>query len=260
MTGAGLVPLVRRWWWLLLAATLSAAAIAAVVAVTATKTYEASTELLVGPVSGDYPTLQASGALARTYADLASSRRIVEAAAGSAHLQLTRKQVEEAVEATPNDVTRIVELRVRLPDADAPVRLARALAGQLLRLRRGVPVDPASPVLDEPGLADLTTAERHTLRAAVERLVGATNPGRLQVVEPAARPADVVSPRIGMVVLLAALAGMLVAAVYAVVRESATRPPPAVADPVPFFEIESLGEGDEDAEVLLRRWGDEGRS
>src|SRR3954453_18653453 len=80
--GPGLLPHVRRWWWLLLACSLVGALGAWVVASSATKTYEAEAKLLVGPVSGDYPTLQAAGALGRTYAELAHSRRVVAAHAG----------------------------------------------------------------------------------------------------------------------------------------------------------------------------------
>jgi uncharacterized protein involved in exopolysaccharide biosynthesis len=93
MTGPGLVPLVRRWWWLLAAGAAVAAVCAWALASSAPKTYESNAELLVGPVSGDYPTLQASGALGRTYAELAHSRRMVEGAARAAGVTLTRKQV-----------------------------------------------------------------------------------------------------------------------------------------------------------------------
>ena len=106
MNGPGLMPLVRRWWWLLLAGAIIGGLAAFMVASSATKTYAADAKLLIGPVSGDYPTLQASGALGRTYAELAQGRRVVNAAAHEAGLRLTRDQVDSAVSATSNDVTR----------------------------------------------------------------------------------------------------------------------------------------------------------
>jgi len=261
VTGPGLVPLVRRWWWLLAAGAVVAAVFAWALASSATKTYESTAELLVGPVSGDYPTLQASGALGRTYAELAHSRRMVEGAARAADVTLTRKQVEEAVTATSNDVTRIVSVAVRLDDREGAARLARALSDQLLRLHRGVPADPAAAVVDDPRLADLSALERRSLRDAVSRVVGSTNPGTLQVVEPAVVPRDPVAPRVTLIVLLAALAGALLAAAYAIVREaSAGDAPPAQHDPVPFFEIESFDDPlPPEPGVLVRRWADEER-
>jgi uncharacterized protein involved in exopolysaccharide biosynthesis len=269
MSGPGLWPVVRRWWWLLVAGAAVAGAIAWILASSATKTYESTAKLLVGPVSGDYPTLQASGALGRTYAELAQSRRTVEAAAREAGLRLTRREVDESVRATSNDVTRIVTLRVRLDDRRAAAALGHALSNQLLRLRRGVPADPAGAVIDDPRLADLNARERRSLRDAVEKVVGVTNPGTLEVVEPADVPRDPVAPRVPLIVLLAALAGALVASAYAIVREAgaggpatpAAGAPPAVPDdPMPFFEIEDFDDAPaHEPGVLVRRWADEER-
>src|SRR6186997_690998 len=130
MTGPGLMPLVRRWWWLLIAGAVVGAVAAYVVASNATKSYEAEAQLLVGPVSGDYPTLQASGAIGRTYAELAHSRRIVETAARTAGVTLTRDQVDNAVSADSNDVTRILDLHARYQNPEAAAKLAGAVAQQ----------------------------------------------------------------------------------------------------------------------------------
>src|SRR3954463_3521763 len=126
--GPGLLPHVRRWWWLLLACSLVGALGAWVVASSATKTYEAEAKLLVGPVSGDYPTLQASGALGRTYAELAHSRRGVADAAHPEGIKLSRKELEDSVSATSNDVTRIVDLQARAQNPETAAKLAGAVA------------------------------------------------------------------------------------------------------------------------------------
>src|SRR5215208_6767366 len=99
MTGPSLLPPLRRWWWLLAAAALVAALVAWPLATRAPKTYEAGAKLLVGPVSGDYPTLQASGALGRTYAELATSRRVVQPAARAAGIRISPQDAERAVSA-----------------------------------------------------------------------------------------------------------------------------------------------------------------
>src|SRR3954447_12198621 len=266
MSGPGLWAGLPRWGGVMVAGAAVAGAIAWILASSATKTYESTAKLLVGPVSGDYPTLQASGALGRTYAELAQSRQTVEAAARSAGLRLTRREVEQAVNATSNDVTRIVTLRVRLDDRRAAAALGHALSGQLLRLRRGVPADPAAAVADDPRLADLNARERRSLRDAVEKVVGVTNPGTLEVVEPADVPRDPVAPRVPLIILLAALAGALVASAYAIVREAGGGGPEAPAkpavpdDPMPFFEIEDFDDAPaQEPGVLVRRWADEER-
>src|SRR5205814_8424394 len=86
MTGPGLLLLARRWWWLVGAAALAAAAVMLLVASSAPKTYQAETKLLVGPVSADFDTLHASGELGKTYAELATNRPLLDAAARAARI------------------------------------------------------------------------------------------------------------------------------------------------------------------------------
>jgi capsular polysaccharide biosynthesis protein len=222
VTGPGLVPLVRRWWWLLLAGALAGALTAFVVAVTTTKTYEAEAKLLVGPVSGDYPTLQAAGALGRTYAELAHSRRVVESAARQAGVKLTQKQVEEAVSASSNDVTRIVDLRARHQDPEAAAKLTGAVARQLMTLRAKAPitsVDPVDAIMRDPGLTALGAADLKRVRKAATHALGSSNAGEIEMIEAPLAPHSAASPRVGLLVVLGALAGLVLASVYALLRE-----------------------------------------
>jgi capsular polysaccharide biosynthesis protein len=222
MTGPSLLPLVRRWGWLVGGGALVAGLIAWLLAGTAGKTYEAEAKLLVGPVNADYATLQASGALGRTYAELAHSRRLVDAAARDARVRLTRKQVRSAVTATSNDVTRILDVRVRHSDPASAMRLARGLALQLVQVRRRAPeadVDPVLAIMRDPGVTDLKAAQRRGVREALIRVIGQSRAGDLHVVEAATLPRDPVSPRVGLLVALAALAGALAMVAYAIVRE-----------------------------------------
>jgi uncharacterized protein involved in exopolysaccharide biosynthesis len=222
MSGIGLLPFVRRWGALLAAGALAAALIAWLFAATAGKTYEAEAKLLVGPVNADYPTLQAAGALGRTYAELAHSRPIVEAAAASARLRLTPDQVRDAVTATSNDVTRILDVQVRASDPHAAARFADALATQLVQVRRRAPaadVDPVVAIMREPAVADLSARQRHGVREAALHVIGESNAGDLRLVEGPAVPKHAVSPRVALLVVLAALAGALAVAAFAIVRE-----------------------------------------
>src|SRR5689334_8923521 len=135
MTGPGFILLVRRWWWLIGLGALVGALAAWLIASHASKAYQADTSLLVGPVSGDFSTLHASGELGKTYAELAASRPVVQAAARSARVRLTPSELQSAVTATSNDVTRIIDIRVRQSDPFAATRLANAVGQQLLELR-----------------------------------------------------------------------------------------------------------------------------
>jgi uncharacterized protein involved in exopolysaccharide biosynthesis len=257
MSTPSLFQLVRRWWWLLSASALLAAGAAWVLASSAARTYEAETKLLVGPVSGDYPTLQAAGALGRTYAELAHSRRIVTDAARSVGQRLTPTEVEKTVSATSNDVTRIVEVRARRSDPVVAARLTNALAAQLLRLRRSVPADPVATVMGDPRVAALPRPEREGVRETVARVVGGTNPGSLEVVERAVPPRDPVSPRVGLLILLGALAGALAALVYAILREDADDAS-SEPDALPYFEVERLAaapvEAEFDGDGAMENW------
>jgi uncharacterized protein involved in exopolysaccharide biosynthesis len=218
--------LVRRRWKVIAGATLASALLALVFAATTHKTYEANTELLVGPVNGDYGTLQAAGQLGRTYAELAKSNRLVQTAARSAGLTVSNDEAKKAVAATSNEITRIVEVRVRAGDAKAAARMANAVAGGLLALRRRLPPQDSEPVdelLREAELVRLTSGERAGVRRAAERVLGRTNAGALEVINRAEPPAGPVSPRVGLIVLLGALAGALAALAFFIFTEAGER-------------------------------------
>jgi uncharacterized protein involved in exopolysaccharide biosynthesis len=267
VTGPGFLLLIRRWWWLLAAASLTAALVAWLIASQAGKTYEADMKLLVGPVSADYPTLQASGELARTYAELAASRPIVEAAAQEARTGHTQKQDETAVSATSDDVTRIVDVRVRHSDPAAAARIAGAVAAQLMQVRRRMPVQETSPVkaiMRDPGLQRLSHAQRRSVRNALARVVWKSNAGDLQLVDRPVPPRDAVAPRVGLLVLLAALGGALVAGVYAIVRDSLAFVSDE-GDGLDGFELESFldspaGGNGEGGAAAVQRWLDQAPS
>jgi uncharacterized protein involved in exopolysaccharide biosynthesis len=222
MNGPGLAPVVRRWWWLLLAGALVGGLSAWIVASSATKTYEAEAKLLVGPVSGDYPTLQAAGALGRTYAELAHSRRIVAAAARDAGVKLSSRELEDAVTASSNDVTRIIDLRARHMDPRVAAELTGAVARQLMSLRAKAPiqdVDPVDAIMRDPGLAALTPADLTRVRKAAVHALGSSNAGTMEIIEAPIAPRSAASPRVGLLAILGALAGLMLASVYVLMRE-----------------------------------------
>lgn len=265
MTGPGFILLVRRWWWLIGLGAALAAVVAWQIASHAGKTYQADTSLLVGPVSGDFSTLHASGELGKTYAELAASRPVVQAAARSARVRLAPADLQGAVTATSNDVTRIIDIRVRQPSPLGAARLANAVGRQLLSLRVRLPVqrtDAAKTILGDPSLATLSHAQRQAVRGAVGRFGWSSSAGDLAVVEQAVPSRDPVAPKVRLLVLLAALGGALAAVLWASVREALARAP--VEDE--GFEVDSFlppspnGSGREATAAELDRWLEEPRA
>jgi succinoglycan biosynthesis transport protein ExoP len=152
------------------------------------QTYEAEARLLVGPLSGDRDTLQAAGAQARTYAALATTTPMLDAAARRSGLGGSAAALRSKVrDVTASDVTRLISVRVRDREPARAATIANALA-------------------------------------AVLRARAATGPpeGRLQIVDPAAAPQDSVRPDASLIVPLAAIAGLLGAVGIVLLFESLT--------------------------------------
>ena len=114
--------------------------------------YEASVQLLVGPINTDLDTIRAAGQLAQTYAQIATSQPLLDAAAK----QLGVRVVRGDVRSTANDVTRVVTVRVRSGSAVRAAAVANSLGDQLAALAaRGTSrpegelqvIDRASPPL-----------------------------------------------------------------------------------------------------------------
>jgi capsular polysaccharide biosynthesis protein len=96
--------------------------------------YETSADLVVGLEAGDGDGFgsQPSGALARTYAGLVESRSSLDEAARA--LGLPPDDLSAEVEATADEVTRLVIITVRDDDAEDAADLANALADVLVRM------------------------------------------------------------------------------------------------------------------------------
>ena len=109
----GFIPLVRRWWWLLLLGTAVAGVVSYAIATRIDPTYEAEVGLLTGPISTDEGTVRASGALARTYAELAISGPLLDRTASRLGLTTPTEDLRKAVRSSSNEVSRIVTLRIK---------------------------------------------------------------------------------------------------------------------------------------------------
>ena len=222
----GFLPLIRRWWWVLALGALGAGLIASVIASRVAPTYESQVRLLVGPVNTDFSTLRAAGELGRTYADLATSRPVAEAAIRETGAAVSPDELQRSMAATSNGVTRVVTIRVRNGEPRTAARLANALAARLEQLSRRAPAEETDAIRDFLGqdeVESLTPGDRAKVHTAVTRVLGQSLAGRLQVVDPARASSDPVAPRTKLIALLAALAGLLGTGVLIVVKEATDR-------------------------------------
>lgn len=150
--------------------------------------YESEAGLLVGPVSGERDTLEAAGQQARTYAGLARTATIVTGAAQSVGLspESLRSKVESV---TASNITRLLTIRARDSDPERAAAIANAVAAQLIEF-------------STEG-SGLTPQE-----------------GRMRTVERATPSTNDIGPSTGLIVPLAALAGLLGALGLAVLVDS----------------------------------------
>jgi polysaccharide biosynthesis transport protein len=148
-------------------------------------TYESEARLLVGPVSGDRDLLQAAGQQAQNYAALATTGIIVGPAARE--LGMSRDSLRNKLEdVTASEVTRLLAIRVHDGNATRAAMIANAVADELVAYSRegGIVAPPA---------------------------------GRLRIVERATASTEGIGPSGELIVLLAAVAGLLGAFGLAVV-------------------------------------------
>jgi len=226
--GVALLPLVLRYWWVLALSMAIASAIGFLVVSGAPKVYQAEVALLVGPVNTDV-SLDASGALASTYAEIATSQKALVSAIGATGAKMTPLELKESVTAVPNQVTRIVTVTVEDRDAGLAARIANALARHL-RVLSGEVDAAAETVLerfaDDSRIAGLSERTQLEVNAAAKRVFGPSTAGLVTVLDPAAPPEKPARPIVPLTVGLAAICGLVIATILILFKESRIAPRP----------------------------------
>ena len=185
----GYLAVARRWWWTLLVATWVAAMAGLLVATRITPTYEAQVQMLVGPINTDKDTLNASGMLVQTYAQLAISPPLLKSTAQETGGGVDPIKLGQNVRATANDVTRVLTIRVQDPSPDRASQIANLMADELIQLTTGATTRPE---------------------------------GQLEVIGAAVPPITPIAPQVSLIVLLAMAAGLIGGLVLVIVVEYAT--------------------------------------
>ena len=231
----GFIPLLRRWWWLLLLGAAVAGVVSYAITTRIDPTYEAEVELLTGPISTDEGTVRASGALARTYAELAVSGPLLERAASRLGLTTTTEDLKEAVRSSSNEVSRIVTLRVKDSIPQRTALFAETLGRELIRLSEEVSAQSTESVeelMRQDEIVELGDRQQALIREAATRVFGSPLAGQLSIIDPPEVPTAQVAPKVGLLTGLAAIAGLIGAGLLALLRESMRRPTDEYGEPI----------------------------
>ena len=184
----GYLPALRRWWPTLLASALIAGLAGTLMATALPKSYEARSQLLVGPVNANADAQRAAASLARTYAELIVSESFLRAAIDELHLTETVEELEEdLVRASGSNTTRFVVILAKQETAQKAADLANFLSDRLIDIA-------AEGRADSPE-------------------------GEVSVIDTAAPPSEPSGPRMSVLALAAAMAGGLGALLLAVASE-----------------------------------------
>jgi tyrosine-protein kinase len=246
MNNGTLAPFMWRWWWVLLIATLLAAGAGYGAATRITKTYEAEAQLLVGQLNTTVD-LDASGTLARTYAQIGKGRPVLARAIRMAGAKLTPRELDEASTIESNEITRIVSVRVENRDRRLAARLANAIANRLIELSSAALTRRSSGLNSfehEPAVAALPPGTQRDVLDAAERVFSGSSAGDLHIIETAAVPTKPVKPSIPLLVVLAGLGGLLLASAFALAWDAREPTLPATAAFVPTQHYPPGGEPD----------------
>jgi len=147
--------ILRRWLWLIIFAAVLAGATAYVVGKLQPHVYEASTRLIVGPgvdgLNPDLNDLRAGGQLMQTYAELATTRPVLEAVDSELTFASEFNELESNVSVSVDEETQILKISVRDGDPDKATDIANALASVLLSLSPSGGESPAAILNEQMG-------------------------------------------------------------------------------------------------------------
>lgn len=225
MRPMSLLPLLWRWLWVLIAAGVLSGLAGYAVVSQVQPTYESSVQLLTGPVNTDFETLRAAGELARTYAELAITRPVLQQVAAEIRLDGGVEELEERVQVTANTVSRLVTVSVENASPTLAAETATAISDHLMQLEQmstEQQTDVVEVLLRRNEISALPVEVREAVQLAAEAVLAEPQAGRLTVVNPADVPTDPVAPPEKLITVLAALAGTLIAMVAIILRDLLT--------------------------------------
>jgi capsular polysaccharide biosynthesis protein len=139
----GVLSILRRWRWVLALGVVLGGTGAYMYASSLSPTFQARAAILVGPLTVDPEGIMASRALTPTYASLANTRPVIEAAIREHSLGVTPADLSSRVRATGVRESRLITIRVRDGDRNRAAREANAVAAVLVA-RTAPAAEPAA--------------------------------------------------------------------------------------------------------------------
>jgi capsular polysaccharide biosynthesis protein len=190
---AGVLEVARRRWWLLLAGAAAGVVLVMAASAAGRSGYEGSVKLLVGPMGARYSALKAASQQGETYADLATSAPVLDAA--RAHV----RQPSAVVSANADYFTRVLTISAQARGRAASAAMASAVADALMRVTG--PRRPGAPgeltVLGPAETSPAASGGRRKTLVAIAALAGVLASLTLLVSIDRRRPAIVTQPAEG---------------------------------------------------------------
>lgn len=129
--------ILRRWWWLLLAATFIAAGSTFLATRSIPKTYGSRARVMVGESiqsrNPDWVSISTAQQLALTYAELATTRPVLQGVIDTLGLQAAPDMLRGMVSVKPVQGTQILDIAVVDTDPVRAAAIANAVAEQLIQ-------------------------------------------------------------------------------------------------------------------------------
>ena len=222
---------VRRWAWLVIPCVVGAAIVGLVVSWLMTPTYETRARLLVGQSLTtnqiDLNDILAAKEMAQTYVELATTGPVLTAAAERMDPPMDSGAFSRSVEVRAPASSTFVEITATSSDPAEAAEIATALAEELLIAATPPEPEPTPTPTASPSTAptpspdpDNTPAPTPTPGPTPEHTPEPTSTvgaGTLTLVDPAVVPAEPVSPRVVLNVLLAMVIGLAAGIVAAMI-------------------------------------------
>jgi non-specific protein-tyrosine kinase len=285
------ISVLRAWWWLLLASVLLAGGAAFIVSGLLPKVYEGQTTLVVGQdlsaVSPDYNAILASQQISQTYAQVATTRPLLDTVIAQLDLRETPEELLNHVQASATPNNTLITITAEDSDPTRAAAIANDLANALIAASPALQGRQASVVQSVDADLQATQQQINQTQAQVQALASLSNrttdqeaqlqslqnqltalrstyasllsfssnnaPNLLSVVEPAVAPDQPSSPRPLLNTLLAAIVGLVLAVGIAFLVEFLDDSLKTADEVEEAVELPTLG-------AILRMKGDPGRS
>ncbi|MGB9723120.1 MAG: polysaccharide biosynthesis tyrosine autokinase [Chloroflexia bacterium] len=171
--------ILRRWWWLLLAAILLAAGGSYLATRSQPRIYSSRARVLVGTSiqsrNPDWAAITTAEQLAQTYAELATTRPVLQGVIDHYGLQTTPEVLRGMISVKPTQGTQILDITVVDTDPNRAAAIANAVAEELIRQspggsespEAGIRRDVEEQLRDLKSRIDLAREEVQNLEAAI---------------------------------------------------------------------------------------------